>query len=558
MRFNNLQVPRGAVIESASIEFEVDETSSGSTLVTIKGENTDNAAVITGNNNDISSRPVTSARVDWDIPAWNTVSSKQQSPDIASIISEIVNRPGWSAGNSIVITVSGSGRRTAESYNGESANAPKLTVIYSTQDGITPTPSSTQSPTPTGSITPILTPSLMPTIAPTPIGIPAATTTPFPSNTPTPTDAAAPPSSFIFTTAGDYGANNHATSVLSTMNPVNSSASFNLVVGDFSYANLIPETAWCDYVKNNVGQDFPFELVSGNHEDNELSGNNIDNFVTCLPDRIGNINGTYGKEYYFEYPLSDPYARFIMISPDLSFTTGETYSYTVGSSHYNWLSSTIDNARASGIRWIVIGMHKNCLTMGTKSCEISSDLINLLVAKKVDLILQGHDHTYQRSKQLSLGPSCSAIAANNYNPGCIVDDGADNQYIRGAGPVLVIIGTGGHGLYDINTADPEAGYFAAWSGNNILPSYGFLKVTATDSKFTAQFISTTGTFTDSFEIIDLPCLLPLPHQPSRLAILLPLSLLLQHPLLSHQKLSLHKLPLPRMMRRKGFPTAALI
>ena len=148
MRFNNLQVPRGAVIESASIEFEVDETSSGSTLVTIKGENTDNAAVFTGNNNDISSRPVTSARVDWDIPAWNTVSSKQQSPDIASIISEIINRPGWSAGNSIVITVSGSGRRTAESYNGKSANAPKLTVTYSTQAGITPTPSSTQSPTP--------------------------------------------------------------------------------------------------------------------------------------------------------------------------------------------------------------------------------------------------------------------------------------------------------------------------------------------------------------------------------------------------------------------------
>ena len=148
MRFNNLQVPRGAVIESASIEFEVDETSSGSTLVTIKGENTDNAAVFTGNNNDISSRPVTSARVDWDIPAWNTVSSKQQSPDIASIISEIINRPGWSAGNSIVITVSGSGRRTAESYNGALANAPKLTVTYSTQAGITPTPSSTQSPTP--------------------------------------------------------------------------------------------------------------------------------------------------------------------------------------------------------------------------------------------------------------------------------------------------------------------------------------------------------------------------------------------------------------------------
>src|SRR3990167_8763375 len=84
----------------------------------------------TGTKN-ISLRPQTSSQVPWsNILSWNTVSSKQQSPDISSIISEIVSRPGWIQGNSLVITISGSGRRTAESFNGESANAPKLTVIY--------------------------------------------------------------------------------------------------------------------------------------------------------------------------------------------------------------------------------------------------------------------------------------------------------------------------------------------------------------------------------------------------------------------------------------------
>ena len=311
------------------------------------------------------------------------------------------------------------------------------------------------------------------------------------------------PASFVFTAAGDYAADNHATSVLSAMNPNNSSANFNLAVGDLSYADLTPESAWCDYVKSNVGLEFPFELVAGNHEDDGPAGNNIDNFVSCLPDRIGNISGTYGKEFYFDYPVSSPIARFIMISPDLSFTSGGNYSYTVGSPHYNWVSTAIDNARQTGISWIVVGMHKICISMGQKSsCEISSDLFNLLLDKKVDLILQGHDHNYQRSKQLALNSSCSEITVSGYNPSCVADDGSDNNYTKGAGPVVVIVGTGGNGLYNVSASDSESGYFSRWSGANNNPTWGFLKVSAQQSIFTLQFVPASGSFTDWFNITD--------------------------------------------------------
>jgi hypothetical protein len=41
------------------------------------------------------------------------------------------------------------------------------------------------------------------------------------------------------------------------------------------------------------------------------------------------------------------------------------------------------------------------------------------------------------------------------------------------------VGVGGESLYDVNTNDPEAGYFATWAGGNRDPAYGTLDVTLT-------------------------------------------------------------------------------
>jgi calcineurin-like phosphoesterase family protein len=305
---------------------------------------------------------------------------------------------------------------------------------------------------------------------------------------------------FVFTAAGDYAADNHADAVLTAMNPASSNADFALALGDLSYNDLAPESAWCDFVKARVGESYPFMLVSGNHEDDDPAGNNIDNFAACLPDRLG-VTGRYSREYYFDYPSTAPIARFIMISPDLTFLDEGAYSYAAGTSHYNWLASTIDGARTIGLSWVIVGMHKNCITMGIKSCEIGTDLLNLMIDKKVDLILEGHDHTYQRSKQLALSSSCTAVPSGSYNSSCVVGDGSDGQYVKGLGSVLAIVGSGGNGLYNVDPADSEAGYFAAFMGANNNPSWGFFKTTISDTSLSASFVPVIGTFSDSFTIL---------------------------------------------------------
>lgn len=307
-------------------------------------------------------------------------------------------------------------------------------------------------------------------------------------------------SSFSFTAAGDFGGTTNTDAVLNGI--ASAGAQFHLTLGDLSYGTYAPESAWCSYVQSKVGASFPFELVSGNHDMDGQPTGHINTFARCLPDRIGNLTGTYGKEYYFDY---QNLARIIFISPNLTLD-GETYAYAAGGAHYAWLANAIDSARLANIPWVVVAMHKNCITTGVKSCEIGADLFNLLVNKKVDLVLQGHDHNYQRAKQLVFnGTTCTSILPGSYNANCVVDDGADNDYTKGSGMLLTIAGTGGQSLYGSNPADAEAGYFA----KIVLPTdtarYGFLKVTVTATELRAQFVPvTSGTFTDAYTISSPP------------------------------------------------------
>jgi PKD repeat protein len=186
-----------------------------------------------------------------------------------------------------------------------------------------------------------------------------------------------------------------------------------------------------------------------------------------------------------------------MISPGLTFPDG-TWSYAAGSPRYQWTSDAIDGARSANIPWVVVGVHKPCLSMGQYGCEGQTDIMNLLVSKKVDLVLNGHEHLYQRTKQLAHGTGCTAITTGSVNTACVKD--ADDELDRGAGTVFVTAGTGGTPLRDVTTTDTEAGYFKAWSGLNVSPSHGFLEVTADGDSLTGRFVATTGSFTDSFAI----------------------------------------------------------
>ena len=133
MRFTNVTVPNGTSIANAYVQFQVDELNSGATNVNVQGQAIDDAPTFTTSNSNISSRSRTTAAVPWAPVAWNTVNDAgpdQRTPDISAVIQEIVNRPGWVSGNDIVIILTGSGERTAESYNGVAAAAPLLHIEY--------------------------------------------------------------------------------------------------------------------------------------------------------------------------------------------------------------------------------------------------------------------------------------------------------------------------------------------------------------------------------------------------------------------------------------------
>ena len=174
----------------------------------------------------------------------------------------------------------------------------------------------------------------------------------------------------------------------------------------------------------------------------------------------------------------------------------KTNENKVGNSHYQWLEAAIDDARAQGIEWVIVGMHKVCVTAGVKGCEIGSDLYNLLLDKKVDLILHGHEHNYQRSKQLT------CATPGSYRPECVVDDGSDNRYTKGAGSVFVIVGnTGGDGMYNVSKSDPESGYLATWLGGNSPDAgRGYALLTVSPEALHVAFIGSTTTWSDSFAI----------------------------------------------------------
>lgn len=298
-----------------------------------------------------------------------------------------------------------------------------------------------------------------------------------------------------FTAAGDFGSSRAAAAVLAKTAALK--PDFALVVGDLSYGEAGGERDWCSFVTAAVGHGFPFELVSGNHESDGENGS-IEEFVKCLPNRLPGLVGIYGRQWYVDVPRDNPVLRLVMISPGLDYPGSSDTDYAPGSRQYRWTADTIDSARAAGIPWVVVGTHLPCYSMGKYDCEMGQDMADLLVQKKVDLVLNGHEHLYQRTYQLGPGPGCAGLVAGTADTACIRDK--SGTYEAGAGTVFATVGTGGKDLRDIDLQDEEAPYFAAWSAANADPAHGLLDVRATRTELSARFVPATGSFSDAFTL----------------------------------------------------------
>lgn len=131
LRFLTISIPSGAVITNAYIRFKAKDKEENDTDLVIKGEDSDDAVRFTDTDGDITSRPLTDASVAWNnLSTWNN-NGLYDTPDITTIVQEIINRDGWESGNDMVFIISGSGQRRADSYDGSSSDAPLLHVEYS-------------------------------------------------------------------------------------------------------------------------------------------------------------------------------------------------------------------------------------------------------------------------------------------------------------------------------------------------------------------------------------------------------------------------------------------
>ncbi|HSF16449.1 MAG TPA: Ig-like domain-containing protein, partial [Vicinamibacteria bacterium] len=137
LRFSNVEILPGATIVNAYVQFQVDEVPSNPTTLLIEGQASDNPPTFTTAAANVSSRPRTSASVAWFPPPWpvgGAAGPDQRTPNLTPIVQELIDRPGWSSGNAMVLIVSGTGERVAESFNGDSQGAPLLHIVYRLSD----------------------------------------------------------------------------------------------------------------------------------------------------------------------------------------------------------------------------------------------------------------------------------------------------------------------------------------------------------------------------------------------------------------------------------------
>jgi Bacterial Ig domain len=131
LRFAGINAPRGAQILNAYVQFQVDEVSTGPADLVVRGQAADDAPTFTTARFDVTSRPTTSAAAAWAPAPWPTVGARgadQRTPNLAPVLQQVVDRPGWSAGGALALVVTGSGTRVAESFDG--TFAPVLHIEY--------------------------------------------------------------------------------------------------------------------------------------------------------------------------------------------------------------------------------------------------------------------------------------------------------------------------------------------------------------------------------------------------------------------------------------------
>lgn len=212
------------------------------------------------------------------------------------------------------------------------------------------------------------------------------------------------------------------------------------------------EYEW-DWLFNNIGQGFlntTIAPIAGNHDSNLNSF--VDHFN--LPAAPGS-DTTTGVYYSYDYNN----AHFVILNNNENTDVND-----LSQAQIDWMKADIKKARENGSQWIILTMHKGPYT--TSNHATDDDINNpvtgsrktiapLIAELDVDLVLQGHDHIYARSKPIkedgTADTDVDVITENN--------KGQKTQYqVNPDGTIYLIPATSGPKVYYKNPEMPSTYY----------------------------------------------------------------------------------------------------
>jgi hypothetical protein len=155
---------------------------------------------------------------------------------------------------------------------------------------------------------------------------------------------------------------------------------------------------------------------------------------------------------YYSFDYQNVHFTIIYSSPGETSHQTIKAPFTEGSDQYEFIKNDLAKASTDpNIDWIVAVYHKFAYT-SPSTLETVNEIRNILhpLFDKygVDLVLEGHQHNYQRSYPMKYNKD------NPDDPLITTDSNNRNTYTTSEGPIFVTVGTGGATLFNLTGKAP--------------------------------------------------------------------------------------------------------
>ena len=105
-RYQNVTIPQGTPIDSVTLVIYAHEQETAPAMITIVAEAADSTLMIP-EDDTLANRTMTAASVRWEITEDWAMWEPYPSPNLATIIQELIDRPGWKSGNALTLFLIG-------------------------------------------------------------------------------------------------------------------------------------------------------------------------------------------------------------------------------------------------------------------------------------------------------------------------------------------------------------------------------------------------------------------------------------------------------------------